>query len=501
MVILIAMAVLALGVLVGFALLREAWMDELFTYVYTDPAKSAGEHFRTQWANEPHPATYYFLVWAWRSLAASQTGIFWLRLLSIGLSAGLFVGALGAYRALIGGRVVVFAAFLLTSPVLLFYGQEARSYFFSFFGGVYLGIVFLSAVRPAPLQWRSLWITGLAGVILCTVHFISSFTAIFFILCLGMIALYRRRWDIVIFAGVLVTLALVCVGSNILFSSGLRNATSSFWIGGSDVLQSIVWMPAFIGLPMIAIVAGVLASPALRAHLKTEQALTPAFYALGAVFLFVAFAYGVCVVKPFIVLRYLCTWVGFFLVPAVFVATYALEALKLDGASALAMLIGTSFVGDTLLMSVTPHTTGPWREAGLFVQGIPACRDATIPFTVLSFVPKGNDLEAYSRMFAWHAGGDPHRFVGAEPASLDRAAAQSCPIRLWAANMRPQYLEPEVKDAFERTCAHEPISVLSYERGYLFVPSSDVQTIAEWKGAQSSCAEALTPKGLLDVLR
>ena len=118
---------------------REGWMDEFVTYKATDPTQSIRTLYRDHWADEAHAPTYYLFLWAWRKTTAPLSGLFAMRLLSVLVSLALSAVATYAYGKLIRGRVAVFVVLLLTSPVLLFYAEEARSYVLSFFGGVFLG--------------------------------------------------------------------------------------------------------------------------------------------------------------------------------------------------------------------------------------------------------------------------------------------------------------------------------------------------------------------------
>jgi FtsH-binding integral membrane protein len=95
----------------------------------------------------------------------------------------LAVAATYAYGAFVRGRLWVFVALLLSSPVVLFYAEESKSYVFSVFGGVFLGIMFLACLLQERLETRrfiAIALMGLFGVLLCSVQIISVFTAAFF---------------------------------------------------------------------------------------------------------------------------------------------------------------------------------------------------------------------------------------------------------------------------------------------------------------------------------
>jgi hypothetical protein len=90
-------------------------------------------------------------------------------------------------------------------------------------------------------------------------------------------------------------------------------------------------------------------------------------------------------------------------------------------------------------------------------------------------------------MFAWYAG-NADRFVPANAANIDRAASQSCPIRLWAGHLSPRYLSPAAKDALTKACQDGTVEVLTFDGGYLFVDASDREALNHWTGSRSTCS-------------
>jgi hypothetical protein len=480
------------AIVLGLAILREGWMDEFITYVFTDPSRSPSDLYITHWVGEPHAPTYYFGLWAWRKFITPFYGLISVRLLSVLASLVLTAGALYAYNRLVRGRLSVFAVFLLSSPALIFFAEEARSYVFSFFGGVYIGIVFLAALTPGCFaDKRSLLIavlTGAFGGLLCSVHLISVVAAAFCLISLAAIAIWRREWQIAILSGALVVFATILgAASTLLLTSGVPAAMASFWITRRVVLESIFWLPAFVGLPSFVLIAAVISKRSLRSALSVEPLLRPAFYALATSFAFLFLVYAVSVLKPVLTIRYLTAWVGFLIPAMALIAARAISDLDHFREKVVIYAVVVCLIADTAAALITPHHLGAWRAPGLYVQSLPSCRSAIIPVALLTFVPPENEIGAWAHMFAWYAG-ESDRFVAATDGNLDRAAAQPCPIRLWAAHLRPRYLSPEVQKAFLKTCQHEAVEILSFDSGYLFVAASDHDALSHWTGSRSTCA-------------
>jgi uncharacterized membrane protein len=466
-------------------------MDELTSYKFTDPAQSVAA-LKSSWVRETNAPTYYFVLRLWRILVAPLPGLIAMRSLSIVVAFALAIASVFAYGAFVRGRVCFFVVLLLTSPVVIFYAQEARSYVFSVFGGVFLGIMFLACLSKERLEksrFIMIALTGLFGGLLCSVHIISVLTAAFFLGCLGTIALWQRDWRIVTLASILIGLtALPGAAITLLLTTGVQSGLKSFWITRRIVLEAFVWLPAFVGLPTLVLAFALLWKRAFTLRLFGDPVLRPAFYALGAACIFVALAGVIAAVKPFLTLRYLATWAGFMIPATALLLEAVLQRSNFRLARYATISIVVCFAVDTAAAMISPHHQGDWRTPGNYVKSIPECRDATIPVALLTFVPAENEIKTWSYFFAWYAD-NADRFVPATEVNLDRAATQACPVRLWLGAIRPRYLSNEVLIAVARTCDRDPIDAFEFDSGYLFVAHSD--RAPQWRGSRTSCPNVM----------
>jgi hypothetical protein len=479
------------SIVLSLAICREGWMDEFITLKFTDPLQPASTLYKTYWVGEPHAPTYYFLLWAWRKLVTPLPALFAMRLFSFAAALVLAVGAVYVYGRLVRSRFSVFTLFLLSSPALLFYAEEARSYFFSLFGGVYLGIMFLASLsmeRKETSRFVGVALTGAIGCLLCSVHIFSVFTAAYILFGLALIAARVRLWQISVLAGVLIVFAVLQGASlTLLLTSGVQKDIQSFWITRHDVLEALVSLPVLVGLPSFILIATVLGSRALRSTLYGNSHLRAAFYALALATVFVCIVGGFSLLKPVLTLRYLTAWAGFIIPAMAVIAEATIEQMSLRSKKLAIPIVLICVAVDTAAALASPYHPGEWRAAGTFVQSIPECRNSIIPVALLTFVPQdAEEMSKWSDMFAFYAG-EPDRFVPANAANLDRAVSQPCPIRLWAAHLRPQYLSNEVLSAFAKTCQREDVDVLKFDRGYLFVAASNHAASVRWTGSRTTC--------------
>jgi hypothetical protein len=474
------------------AILRGGWMDELSSFSFTDPAQSVAALNKSSWAADSHAPTYYFVLRLWRILVAPLSGLIAIRSLSIVAAFALAIAAVYAYGAFVRGRVCFFVVLLLTSPVVIFYAQEARSYVFSVFGGVFLGIMFLACLAKERLKksrFIMVALTGFLGGLLCSVHIISVLTAAFFLGCLGAIALWQRQWRIVTLAGILIGLtALPGVAVTLLLTTGVQSGLKSIWITRMVVLETFVWLPAFVGLPTLVLAFALLWKRAFALSLFGNPVLRPAFYALGAACIFVAVVSVMATVKPFLTLRYLAAWAGFMIPATALLVESVWQQSNLRLARYATIAIVACFVVDTAAAMISPHHQGDWRTPGNYVKSILECRDATIPIALLTFVPAEKEIKTWSYFFAWYAD-NADRFVPATEANLDRAATQACPVRLWLGHIRPRYLSNEVLTAVATTCDRGAIDALEFDSGYLFVAHSD--RMPQWAGSRTTCPKVM----------
>jgi len=464
-------AVLFAIIAIGSAILRGGWLDEFSSYTFTDPAQSVSALYKSYWMTDPSAPTYYFLLRLWRIVVSPLSGLLAMRSLSLAAAFVLAVAATYAYGAFVRGRLWVFVALLLSSPVVLFYAEESKSYVFSVFGGVFLGIMFLACLLQERLETRrfiAIALMGLFGVLLCSVQIISVFTAAFFLGCLGAIALWESNWRIVFLAGSLVFLTVLpSAAATLLLTTGVQTAMKNFWITRRVVLEAFIWLPAFVGLPTSVLILALIWKRSFVLRLLGDPVLRPPLYIFGAAFVFIVLVFGIAAVKPFLTLRYLATWAGF-MVPATAVildAAIKQADRRLVRFATIAVIL--SFVVDTA--AAWPHHLGEWRMPGYYVRSIPECRVATIPVALLDFVPPDNQMKRFASPFAWYAG-NVGRFIPATEANLDKAAMQACPIRLWLGHLKsPRFLSNEVLAAIAKTCRSGAVDVLEFDFGYLVV--------------------------------
>lgn len=473
-----------------FASLRGAWMDEFATYQMTDPGTTLHQHMITRWMTDQHPPTYYFLQWLWRSIFSIDRNVFAMRLLSLVLSVIFAAGALRAYKSLFGS-ITAFAVIMCSSPVLIYFSGEARSYFISFFGGIYLGMFFIWCLSSPPTRrgWVLPVSVGIVGALLCTVHLISLLIGGYCLAMLMLIGLYRRDWPVAIAAFCLgFFVILPGLGWTLFVLVGMRDAIQSFWITRWDLLEAIVWLPAFLGLPTLMLGAMILLRKGLPESESTAASLTAARWAVVVSIAFVALAVVLSLAKPFLVIRYLAALAGFLVCPV----ALALD-VKMRGwthATALAVTLGSLLLGAGLA-AATPHSSGEWRAPGQFVASLPACRGATIPVGILTTVQPQAAMSTWGQMFGWYAG-DDDRFRAADPATIAATADQPCPVRLWIGDFVERYLTDEMRTAIRLVCeGHKDVDVLAFRRGYLLLAPPGPAS-ASWRGDRSSCAHLVS---------
>jgi hypothetical protein len=419
------------------------------------------------------------------------SGLFAARLLSVLVSLALSVVATYAYVKLVRGRVAVFAILLLTSPVLLFYAEEARSYVLSFFGGVFLGIMFLTSFTANDKQQCRLVgaiLVGAFGGLLCSVHLVSVATAAFVLFSLAALAAWHRLWWISFFSLALVVLVIIPgAASTLMLTSGVQSGGArTAWIHRRHALEAVLWFPVFLGLPSLVLIAAIVFSRKLGSTLFADPKLRPAVYALGTALTFLLLAVAIALVKPVLVLRYLATCAGFMLPAATMIAEVAVANVSPRPARFAFAVVVAFFLADTVAAIALPVRGGNWRAPGRYVQSIPGCRNSIIPVLVGSVAP--SDVKVFSFMFAWYAG-NRDRFVPATEQNLDENATLPCPIRLWAVHQGD--FSQASFDAVARTCRRQATDVLKFDGGYLLVAASDATAADRWTGARTSCSEQI----------
>jgi mannosyltransferase len=144
-----------LGALLRFPTLdgQSFWLDELVTASLLD--RGLGDVLREVPRSEASPYVYYFVAWFWSSMfGLGEVG---LRSLSALAGTATVPVAYGAGAVLVSRRAgLVAAALVATSPFLVWYSQEARSYaLFALFGATSV-LAFGLALR-GDRRWLAGW--------------------------------------------------------------------------------------------------------------------------------------------------------------------------------------------------------------------------------------------------------------------------------------------------------------------------------------------------------
>jgi 4-amino-4-deoxy-L-arabinose transferase-like glycosyltransferase len=253
------------GVVLAAAVLRfwelgaqSFWIDEALSADHTRrglvdviPAVASG-------GAESNPPVYYLLLWFWRQAFGSSEAA----LRSLSALAGALTVPAAAYLAyrLRGARAALVAAVLVaTSPILIWYSQEARSY------ALLVLLVVLSAITVVEaLEGRraALWLWAAAAAALALTHYYGLFVVV-----AEAVILFARR---VRPPG----LALGLVGAATLGSAALAASQlgTADWLAGAplgDRLQSVAALlltstpptstPAGSALPAAVFLAGAVA--------------------------------------------------------------------------------------------------------------------------------------------------------------------------------------------------------------------------------------------------
>jgi len=187
-------SLLALIVLLGlatraFGVGRESlWFDEAMTVTMArDSFAAVLDHVAAQ---ESHPPLYFWLVWAWMKLFGGTE--LPARSLSVLCGTLAIVPAHFLARRLFDRRVAHLAALVVaTSPILVYYSQEARPYAVFLLLGLATVALFVKAVQCGQaLAW---WGFVVCAALATLTHYYMAFT----LLALGLFALgFRRRYPL-----------------------------------------------------------------------------------------------------------------------------------------------------------------------------------------------------------------------------------------------------------------------------------------------------------------
>jgi len=161
-------ALTAAGAAVRFSTLsvQSFWLDEAVSHQLV--ARSFGGMLRAIPHSESTPPLYYVALWVWsRLFGAGEAG---LRSLSALLGTATIVLAALIARRLAGDRAAIGAAALAaTSPLLIWYSQEARAYAL---------LVMLVALSLLLLAQERLALWGLAAVLALATHYFALFVVV-----------------------------------------------------------------------------------------------------------------------------------------------------------------------------------------------------------------------------------------------------------------------------------------------------------------------------------
>jgi 4-amino-4-deoxy-L-arabinose transferase-like glycosyltransferase len=150
--------------------LQSLWIDEALTTSVLDP--SLADTFDTLVDREATPPLYYAVAWIWTQVLGE--GDVALRSLSALLGTATVPAAYLAGARLASRRAgVIAAALVATSPYLIWYSQEARSYALAMLLAA-LSLAFLAAAaRPAAPRRRELVLWAVACSLLLATHYFS----------------------------------------------------------------------------------------------------------------------------------------------------------------------------------------------------------------------------------------------------------------------------------------------------------------------------------------
>jgi 4-amino-4-deoxy-L-arabinose transferase-like glycosyltransferase len=168
---LVALMLLAAALRLATIDLQSLWYDEAYTPVHVFHA-GLGATWRAYVHSENTPPLWYAIEWA--ITRAVGTGAIALRLLSAlaGIATVFVAWAIGA--ELSGRRAaIVTAAFVATSPLLVWYSQEARAYGLFVLTASLAALCFLRALRE-PSAGR-LWLFALTASLALLTHYFAVF--------------------------------------------------------------------------------------------------------------------------------------------------------------------------------------------------------------------------------------------------------------------------------------------------------------------------------------
>jgi mannosyltransferase len=200
---LVLATVLAAALRLPFLDTQSLWFDEIYT-IHVVQAGSLGELWDRVGASESTPPLFYLLTWAWVQLVGSDGAAAVRTVAALALVASVPI-AYCALRRLVGWRAALAtAALLAASPLLSWYGVDARAYGLLVLVGL-LSVWAFGAVLERPDRRRlALW--ALAAAAALWTHWFAGFLVLAEVLTL--LWLRRDAWRGVLLAGGAALLAL-----------------------------------------------------------------------------------------------------------------------------------------------------------------------------------------------------------------------------------------------------------------------------------------------------
>jgi hypothetical protein len=204
------------------------WFDEANTalLVHFSPGRMLGLLPKT----ESTPPLYYCIAWVWaRIFGFGEVG-----LRSLSAVAGVLTVpvAYGAGAKLISRRVgVVAAALTATSPLLIWYSQEARSYQLVVLLGALTLLTFAYALSAPTARWLAAW----AGA--CVLALAAHYFAVLAVIpeAVWLLAVHRRRRPVQVAVGVIAVAGL----SLIPLAISQQGTGNSNWIAAIPLSQRL----------------------------------------------------------------------------------------------------------------------------------------------------------------------------------------------------------------------------------------------------------------------
>jgi hypothetical protein len=458
---------------------RSAWMDEFAIADMTSPDHSLAENFLA-WKTEPHPPIYTFLMWGWRHLVNVDRNILSLRAFGILASLILAIVALWYWQHSRWPGIGIFAVLMASSPVIIFFPEETRSYFLSVFGGVYISLYFIRVWENDAQDSPKLAdiLIGSLGAALLTTHLISLLFLCMVFAVIGTRLLIARRWPwlrVTLAIAIVIIVPAIVVALSVL--GALSSALGQFWITRRNLLGTAIEFPFMVGAPVLALV---LLAPTWR-RLFPEGRERSAFNLLCTTVACLLIIVFISIAKPMIVGRYLVGPVAAFIPAcAVLLAWYVNErgyTVQSSGRLIPWFVVFSCFVAGVAAQTrFAPDTE--WKRPAAALNSIGSCNGAIIPYVILNHPPDVRNNFRYD--FEWYA--PNHIFASATPAAISDAATQACPVRLWIAHQVRRYVSDGYKSAIQHTCDSGNLVGLAFGGGYLVVDRSAEDLIAKWRG-------------------